>query len=533
LVAGTLVVAPCVGLGVWGVSRGAQESCLRPVTAAYTSCALLVGVASVAALLALIVLRERLWRVYTGRSAPWRVEPAAGGDRDAPWRVSRAACDEAGVLCRSYAVGPRTSTPFRTAEEGTRERVVAYRLPLDERVAAGALRRALVSVVLYGFGSALCAGAGALIATRVGRSFCASRVRPEAPEVRDVERVFAVGEETCALRSNGALVCWGADAQAPVRERPIEAELRPGTQVVGGILGVCYPSEANAALMCRPSSGASNTHGPSAWKPALAGTFRLVRMSSTCTCAVDALGALRCWGAAPPPLGAGDALNPVRFDPSIEPGEGLVGPSSRAYVHDVAVGVGHVCAVHGPERALRCWGSNEYGQLGHPWSDTTPEASREVMTRVRQVVAGGFFTCALREAPDWGVYCWGANEANQCGPTTRPRVLPPAGVVVDPAVIELAAGYNTVYARTSDGRVLSWGFAGDERLGREVGRGHCAAVDGIHDAVELSAGWNHACVRTRSRAVRCWGSNDRGQVSARGPRGGARLTLVTGLTRAE
>jgi alpha-tubulin suppressor-like RCC1 family protein len=63
---------------------------------------------------------------------------------------------------------------------------------------------------------------------------------------------------------------------------------------------------------------------------------------------------------------------------------------------------------------VRCWGGNDFGQLGNGTTTGifSPPTS-DVLTGVQSVAAGRFFTCALMTTG--GVRCWGNNDFGQLG----------------------------------------------------------------------------------------------------------------------
>ena len=79
-------------------------------------------------------------------------------------------------------------------------------------------------------------------------------------------------------------------------------------------------------------------------------------LGKTSTCAVLSDGSLKCWGYRSYEAGeiVGDDESPADVDPI-----NVGGP-----VTQVSAGGSHVCAVMA-SGTLRCWGSNDYGQLGY------------------------------------------------------------------------------------------------------------------------------------------------------------------------
>src|SRR5690606_32039773 len=109
-------------------------------------------------------------------------------------------------------------------------------------------------------------------------------------------------------------------------------------------------------------------------------------------------GGVRCWGlGAGGQLGRGDTAS-VGDDelPSAHGDLDLGGPAVA-----IAAGVEHACAVL-DDGSLRCWGDNQYGQLGHGHTrtigdDETPESAGAVPlgAAVVQVAVGRRRTCVV------------------------------------------------------------------------------------------------------------------------------------------
>lgn len=139
---------------------------------------------------------------------------------------------------------------------------------------------------------------------------------------------------------------------------------------------------------------------------------------------------------------------------------------------------------------------------------------------VKQLVAGDAFSCARSEAGD--VRCWGSNEFGQLGQNSgspsRSDVAANSTIdfgVADP-VVELAASYNTVCALFQTGQVRCWGFnsTGERGAGNTDHKGLSAGDMLRIDPVELGqdraathiyAGLRHFCVTLRVGGVVCWG----------------------------
>ena len=89
-------------------------------------------------------------------------------------------------------------------------------------------------------------------------------------------------------------------------------------------------------------------------------------------------------------------------------------------VSEIALGSQHTCAV--VDGGVKCWGNNEYGQLGDGTNQnrSTPVdvAGLGATSGVKHIWAGEYFTCAILDTNNDGlssVKCWGRNDSGQLG----------------------------------------------------------------------------------------------------------------------
>jgi alpha-tubulin suppressor-like RCC1 family protein len=201
----------------------------------------------------------------------------------------------------------------------------------------------------------------------------------------------------------------------------------------------------------------------------------------------------------------------------------------------VALGARHSCVVLEGGR-VKCWGANAFGQLGlgdaeqrgdepGDMGDALPELRLGDSLAVVQLAAGGYFTCALLS--NGRVKCWGNNDYGQLGANvSSPRgdatgemgeALPFVPFSRNQRVLAVTAGYAHACALLDDGSVECWGGGGSARLGsnRPAALGHLPlAVDNEHGgaALAVSAGASHSCMLRDDRRIQCWGSNWAGEL---------------------
>ena len=175
---------------------------------------------------------------------------------------------------------------------------------------------------------------------------------------------------------------------------------------------------------------------------------------------------------------------------------------------------------------MRCWGANDFGQLGDGTTvDRLTPPTADVLTGVKAIAAGGSITCALTTAG--GVRCWGANTFGQLGDgTTVDRASPPpSDAIAGVASLSVASGHTCVV--TTAGGIRCWGHNGEGELGDGTwGLDSITppAADVLSAARAVGAGPTFTCALTAAGGVRCWGYNSDGQIGDDTPNAVDRLT---------
>lgn len=232
------------------------------------------------------------------------------------------------------------------------------------------------------------------------------------------------------------------------------------------------------------------------------------------TCAIDALGTVRCWGADDAgQLGDGPAVNglpPV----AVQLGQPAI---------SVAAGGAHTCALVA-DGGVRCWGSNIAGEVGSavPGQHPVPAAAVPLGRPALAVAAGNGHTCAL--LADGSVRCWGANGLGQLEGVPGPDSSSPAAAVsLGVPARALTAGDRHTCALLGDASVRCWGAAAGGILGDAdpvliaAGAGLGSQVQLGQAARAISAGGDTTCSLLANGSVRCWGSDANGQLGDGGP----------------
>jgi alpha-tubulin suppressor-like RCC1 family protein len=347
-----------------------------------------------------------------------------------------------------------------------------------------------------------------------------------------VAHLAAGGRHSCALLSNGHVVCWGDNTR---KQLGISQDSNPAKHVeVTGL------TDAVAI-----AAGEDNT------------------------CAIRSNGKVVCWGDnLLGQLGGGDKIPGASATP-VE----VIGVDQAT---SLAVGYQFACAVAGPNKEVFCWGSNNFLQLGAVVGPKRSSAGKIDLSQTgfKQVAAGHDHACALTS--DGDVFCWGNNTLQQVGKIGSNFPLPPVKVPIS-NVDSIGAGGNHSCAVVNNS-VTCWGANSSGQLGigkttfqellsgtqftsltdglvvggseftcvLDVGKVKCTgsnssfqlgggtafeaiamvnkpidvvgtsggSVTPITGVAEIVAGKEHACVLKTSGQVLCWGANTAAQTGS-------------------
>lgn len=155
-----------------------------------------------------------------------------------------------------------------------------------------------------------------------------------------------------------------------------------------------------------------------------------------------------------------------------------------------------------------CWGSNDGGQLGHDGGDAGPMPIEGVA--LRSIATGGYeigHSCGVDE--DGAVLCWGTNGDAELGQGTVGGGSPiPSKAALELAATRVAVGTTVSVALDERGRLWTWGWNGDGRLGfgADVGtQSTPRLLEDRHVWITLDYGTRHGCAVDEAGALYCWG----------------------------
>jgi len=333
--------------------------------------------------------------------------------------------------------------------------------------------------------------------------------------------IAAGGDHTCALMADGGVKCWGANVNGQLgdgtrmnRNIPVDVSgLSTGVAIAAGGAHTCAVT-ADGGVKCWGSNsygqlgdGTRTWHNTPVDVSGLTSGVVAIAAGGAHTCALMADGGVKCWG-----RNDFGQLGNGRFGYRLVPAD-VSGLTSRMIA--TAAGGTHTCAVT-VDGGVKCWGSNNYGQLGDGTTldRNIPVDVSELTSGVVAVAAGGLHTCALME--DSSVRCWGANWDGQLGDgTTTQRTTPVTVSGLTGRVVAIATGGFHTCALMADDGVKCWGANWYGQLGDGTTRSHTTpvAVSGLTGGVvAIAAGGFHTCALTVDGGVKCWGRNDLGQL---------------------
>jgi alpha-tubulin suppressor-like RCC1 family protein len=301
---------------------------------------------------------------------------------------------------------------------------------------------------------------------------------------------------SCAIRTGGAVECWGDD---------FDGELGDGASGTQSAVPVQVQGLTGAVAITQGGDQA---------------------------CALLSSGTVECWGDNEEgALGTGSTTGPQQCAQGVGlPAAGCstvpVSVSGLSGVVNVSAGINHTCAVLATG-AVQCWGDNALGDLGD--GTTTLRAAPVTVsgiTRATAVSAGAAHTCALLSTG--GIECWGSNSMGELGDGTTTNRTTPVAVSGITNAIGVAAGFNFTCAVLATGSVQCWGTnqGGQLGIGNNTGPTTCGTlgpcslvpvtVQGLTGARTIGANGNddfgHACAFLSNSTIVCWGDNTDGQL---------------------
>lgn len=401
--------------------------------------------------------------------------------------------------------------------------------------------------------------------TRAGRAFVA------------VEKwcgLTAQGKLYCWGLTGGILQLVAANAGVPARDDGL-VELAPNMSfdtspgAWAGTCGIAGAGELHCGLPAGSRQLAPGTR------------FRQVAQGGEHHCALSDENRAYCWGGnSLGQLGRGGiAVRELNEQQEMEQAEARPVSEDLAFA-SMSAGAAHTCGLSVAGKVW-CWGNDTEGQLGQGKVSQQCSRNKEAMRRpcstrplqvaglplMATVSAGGFHTCAL--SADRAVWCWGSNQYGQLGRTVKGRcnlqplaqqqaqnvqnagdALGEAMKTMNAAFAESMAeaervakesGMKVDLSREKAGPPVRGGLEKSVSDMGETGKRmtesaqtqttECSPapirVAGVPEFVSLEGGDGYHCGLTADGVAWCWGRNDLGQLGD-GTRRSTRMPVRVG-----
>ncbi|MDC0740120.1 RCC1 domain-containing protein [Polyangium mundeleinium] len=290
-----------------------------------------------------------------------------------------------------------------------------------------------------------------------------NRVAPEQSSLLDVADVDGYGLHTCAATEGGAVYCWGHNGYNKVGSGSWYSPKQTPTAVSGitDAVAVATGWEHSCALLSsgevvcwgqnsygQLGHGSSGSYSASPVTVSNLSDAISIDAGAYSTCALRATGKVVCWG--------DDWFGQLgNGSPSANQGA----PVEVLGIDDVVKmvrGQNHGCALLSSGE-VKCWGANNYGQLGLGSGAASLAYSAELLSSLSDIVdlgAGNSHTCAIRS--DNEVFCWGLNDSRQLGDGTTTNQSAPTQITNATGAIKIDGGQVSTCALFGDG-VKCWG----------------------------------------------------------------------------
>ena len=254
---------------------------------------------------------------------------------------------------------------------------------------------------------------------------------------------------------------------------------------------------------------------------------KLIELGNYHSCAILNDNGLKCWGRNDSgQVGDGSRTNQKNPIP--------VNVGNNEHAIQMSLSFQHSCVITN-EHNLKCWGSNQYGQIGDLsierfMTPTLVHLAKDV-TAIQVAISHEQF-CAISNVNN--LYCWGKgvisdNDNNIV--TMKPKLIDLGSDDVEAR--DVAVGFWHSCVMTNDNKMKCWGSNKFGQLGDgSIETRQTPTVIDLHSNLRLHSmalGGAHTCAITAKEELYCWGQNNYGQIGdfAKNNRSAPTLIKVT------
>lgn len=319
-------------------------------------------------------------------------------------------------------------------------------------------------------------------------------------------------EHSCATNSSGDVYCWGSNAAGQIGDGTMTSSATPVAVNLGGLPVVALAGgdaftcalRTDGAVWCWGDDG-QGQQGNGSGAGGAPSAVDLSDATALCAGAAHACaiagGSVHCWGRnMEGQLGQGSVGAPID-----EPSEvTLTAPLG------IACGARHSCALLSGG-TVWCWGANDVSQLARSPSGpmSTPIAVALSSSGSSRIASGEASTCVIGGTGQ----CWGHNDQAQLGIGNKDTVSSAQPVSGLEGAVWLALGADHGCAVFGAGAMACWGDNATEQLGTDgLDRDAPSFTLDFAEWVRVDGGRGHTCGRRRDGSVWCWGRNGAGQT---------------------
>lgn len=291
----------------------------------------------------------------------------------------------------------------------------------------------------------------------------------------------------CAVRQNGALVCWGSGG---------DGQRGDGQRTGGDIRDVVLDIAA-----ANPAPSVPATFAPT---PGVTPTVRPhLAIGDKHVCGVMNDGRVRCFGeGASGQLGNGSTAdlpsNTDQYVPGITDAQWVLARNN------------HTCVVRANGK-VACFGTPGAYHRNVLHQPTSSPVSIDALTDVESLAVGTASMCAVKR--DHTVWCMGSNDSGQLGNGSREGSTTPVQVTGLTDALRVAAASSTFCAIRDGGKLSCWGYGGYGELGNGATTQSPVPVEvALTGVTYVEGSYYNFCAVHGGGKVSCWGDNDYGQI---------------------